>query len=58
MTLNQFYLKMLEKKVLKKKEMTEIKDIAEELNKFVTNARPNLGKKSSKFFKPIRNLLK
>ena len=25
---------MLEKKVLKKKEMTEIKDIAEELNKF------------------------
>ena len=33
--------------------ITEIKDIAEELNNFFTNAEPNLAKKSSKFFKPI-----
>ena len=36
----------LKKLVIEKKEVTEIKDIAEELNNFFTNVGPNLGKKA------------
>ena len=39
---NQFYLKSW---LLKKKEITEIKDIGEELNNFFTNVGPNVAKK-------------
>ena len=46
------------KLVTEKKEVTEIKDIAEELNNFFRNVGPNLAKKSSKFFKFIHYLIK
>ena len=41
------------KLVIEKKEVTEIKDIAEEFNNFFTNVGPNLAKKVPKFFKLI-----
>ena len=43
---------------MEKKEITEIKDIAEELSNFFTNVGPNVAKKSPTFFKLIHWFLK